>query len=79
MYFTLECYFRLPDQIQTCTTQDAYRSQRKGGFIILQHQPPPHHQHQCDGLLLHHGGLHLLSLQQQGKEDNIVKYFKAAF
>ena len=74
----MDRYCRLPDQIQTCFPQDAYRNnQKKGGFVISQHQYPPHHQHQCDGLLMRHGGLHILSLQQQGIEDNADKYFNA--
>ena len=55
--YKLNHNFRLPDQIKTCLSQDAYRKNQKGGgFVLWQHQHPSYHQPQCDVLLLNPGG-----------------------
>ena len=66
----MDRYFRLPDQIQTCTPEACIRDQKRGRSVIGQHQHPPYHFHHPDGPLMHHGGLPVLPLQQQGTVDN---------
>ena len=61
--------FRIPDQIQTCLSKDADRNQKRRGSVICQHKHPPHRLHHPYGPLMHHGGPHVLTLQQQGTEN----------